>query len=77
MSGYIINTGDPIVFTGSIVGHADGVESRNHRSSMLGAGVAIEMMEPRTLGLAGGGGFIVISIVILMYYARTRSRKAA
>ncbi|MEK5258364.1 MFS transporter [Paenibacillus sp. FSL L8-0663] len=45
--------------------------------SMFGAGVAIEMMEPRMLGLAGGAGFIVISIVILMYYARTRSRKAA
>ncbi|MHB0863230.1 MFS transporter [Paenibacillus sp. SEL3] len=45
--------------------------------SMFGAGVAIEMMEPRMLGLAGGAGFVVISIVISMYYARTRCRKAA
>ncbi|MCP3797185.1 MFS transporter [Paenibacillus sp. CH40] len=45
--------------------------------SMFGAGVAIEMMEPRMLGLVGGAGFVVISIVISMYYARIRSRKAA
>ncbi|MDY8025799.1 MFS transporter [Paenibacillus polymyxa] len=45
--------------------------------SMFGAGVAIEMMEPRMLGLAGGAGFVVISIVISMYYARTRSRRKA
>ncbi|WP_339201446.1 MFS transporter [Paenibacillus sp. FSL P2-0322] len=45
--------------------------------SMFGAGVAIEMMEPRMLGLGGGAGFVVISIVISMYYARTRNRKAA
>ncbi|QYK65643.1 MULTISPECIES: MFS transporter [Paenibacillus] len=45
--------------------------------SMFGAGVAIEMMEPRMLGLAGGAGFVVISIVISMYYERTRNRKAA
>ncbi|QYK60452.1 hypothetical protein KAI37_00762 [Paenibacillus sp. S25] len=35
LSGYIIIEGDPIVFTGSIVvmlGHADGVESRYHRT---------------------------------------------
>ncbi|MNW47613.1 enterobactin exporter EntS [compost metagenome] len=44
--------------------------------SMFGAGVAIEMMEPRMLGLVGGAGFVVISIVISMYYARIRSRKA-
>ncbi|MDY7991181.1 MFS transporter [Paenibacillus polymyxa] len=45
--------------------------------SMFGAGVAIEMMEPRMLGWVGGAGFVVISIVISMYYARIRSRKAA
>ncbi|AOK91276.1 MFS transporter [Paenibacillus polymyxa] len=45
--------------------------------SMFGAGVTIEMMEPRMLGLVGGAGFAVISIVISMYYARIRSRKAA
>ncbi|WP_226003296.1 hypothetical protein [Paenibacillus sp. BJ-4] len=45
--------------------------------SMFGAGVAVEMMEPRMLGLAGGAGFVMISIVISMYYVRIRNRKTA
>jgi hypothetical protein len=80
LSGYIINAGDPIVFTGSIVvmlGMLTAWSQGIIGLSMFGAGVAIEMMEPRMLGLGGGAGFVVISIVISMYYARTRSRKAA
>jgi hypothetical protein len=35
---------------------------------MLGAGVAIEMMEPRTLGLAGGAGFdYFVSSLLLVF----------
>ncbi|WP_025684393.1 MFS transporter [Paenibacillus maysiensis] len=45
--------------------------------SMLGAGVAVEIMEPRMLGLIGGAGFVSISIMISIYYTRARSRKAA
>ncbi|MFK4473391.1 hypothetical protein ABH897_003122 [Paenibacillus sp. RC73] len=45
--------------------------------SMFGAGVAVEIIEPRMLGLIGGAGFVMISIVITIYYTRARSRKAA
>ncbi|ALP36120.1 hypothetical protein ASL14_08005 [Paenibacillus sp. IHB B 3084] len=45
--------------------------------SMFGAGVAVEIIEPRMLGLIGGAGFILISIMISIYYIRARSRKAA
>ncbi|WP_418027090.1 hypothetical protein [Paenibacillus sp. JJ1722] len=55
MSGYIINAGEPIVFTGSIVvmlGMLTAWSQGIIGLSMFGAGVAIEMMEPCTLGLA-------------------------
>lgn len=45
--------------------------------SMFGAGVAVEMIEPRMLGLIGGAGFVMISILITIYYTRARSRKVA
>ncbi|MEK5377382.1 MFS transporter [Paenibacillus sp. FSL P2-0173] len=82
LSGYIINAGDPIVETplylqGPLLGMLTAWSQGIIGLSMFGAGVAIEMMEPRMLGLGGGAGFVVISIVISMYYARTRSRKAA
>ncbi|WP_187644924.1 hypothetical protein [Paenibacillus terrae] len=45
--------------------------------SMFGAGLAVEIIEPRMLGLIGGAGFVLISIMISIYYTRARSRKAA
>ncbi|WP_068504951.1 hypothetical protein [Paenibacillus kribbensis] len=47
------------------------------RLSMFSAGVAVEVIEPRILGLAGGAGLVLISIVISMYYIRARSSKTA
>ncbi|WP_181127302.1 hypothetical protein [Paenibacillus peoriae] len=56
MSGYIINEGDPIVFTGSIVvmlGMLTAWSQGIIGLSMFGAGVAIEMMKPFWLEAQG------------------------
>ncbi|KAF6577939.1 MFS transporter [Paenibacillus sp. EKM212P] len=67
----------PLYLQGPLLGMLTAWSQGTIGLSMFGAGVAIEMMEPRMLGLVGGAGFVVISIVISMYYARIRSRKAA
>uniref|UniRef100_A0AAE9L7E3 MFS transporter n=3 Tax=Paenibacillus TaxID=44249 RepID=A0AAE9L7E3_PAEPO len=67
----------PLYLQGPLLGMLTAWSQGTIGLSMFGAGVAIEMMEPRMLGWVGGAGFVVISIVISMYYARIRSRKAA